>query len=816
MAITRPQGPPGSGVPLGRMGLAARLATLALVLAWPFALFGPAVLAGALLAPGDGLGYYLPVRAIAALGWLAGEPPFWNPFHFGGMPLLAAIQAGSFFPGNLPFLFLAPGPAMNATVLGAYVTAGVGAWAYAVALGLPGVAAGLAGLAFMGTGYMVAHLEHLTMLQAAGLMPWLFLAVELAGVTGQRRWALALAPLLALQLFAGYPQTTMITGLLLAPYALARVWGNGLRPGLATLGWLAGAAVLGVGLAAVQLLPTADLLAASPRGQVPYAELIDHSWPLRELPTLLFPFMYGGGLSAVAPWGAGPWRNELVGYAGLGTLVLALVGLRAAFSRLPAAAPRGPALYWALVAPIAGLLALGGQTPFYKLWAMVPGLKLARVPGRHLLELDFALAMLAALGLAWLLQARDARDRAWAAGLALAFVALPMAVVLVGLGLGRGWLAARWQAYAPTGLDVAAALAPVGAAFWGPVGLLVVTGAALALTVRRPAGAWALLAVLAVDLGLFGWHAGWRALLPPDAAVYQRPVLSDGPRTLAVADYPFLDPQRTGALRYPQTGALLGAKLVNGYEPIMPTAYARLAGKLAMGGGVGDPEVLGLDHHALDVLGTRWVRFGTEKYALAPWSRAIADHPRWDRLPDEGGVVVYTNHRALPRAWRPTRVLGRKAAAIALTLRDDPAFDPRRTALIEGDVARLPAWTPGAAWARTVAPNRLRVRTTGTGPGLVVISEAWQPGWTAQLGARALPVIKVDGLVLGVEVPAGDQVVELAYAPPGWPRALGISAAAAGLWVLAVVGAFLAARRRRRPTRPGALHDGSCLPDLRR
>ncbi len=799
--------------------LPVRTALVALVLAWPLMLFGWAIATGHVLAPGDGLGYYLPTRAIAFEAWRLGEPPFWNPFHFAGMPLLAAIQAGAFFPGNLPFGLLPPGAAMNLTVLLAYLVAGCATFAYARAIALPPVAAALTALVFMGSGYMVAHLEHLTMLQAAGLIPALFWAVERFFQRARARYALLFALLLALQLLAGYPQTTLVSGLMLAPYVLWRGLAVGQRAGLgqaaAYLGWLGLAAGLGVALAALQLLPTADLLAVSPRGRVPYGELIDHSLPVRELLTLLFPFLYGGvpnEVFQVPAWGKGPWRNELIGYVGLAPLMLAGLGLVAALgpsrpapaaSGAPAAPGAGFARYWALVGALATLLALGGQTPLYKLWAAVPGLNLLRVPGRHLLELDLALALLAGLGLAWLLAARR-EDRPRAALGAGLLIGLPLALVALGLAFFRPLLAARWQAYVPAGFDLVGALAPTQPAVWLPLLIGALAAAALAWLARDP-GPWRqalLVAVVMGDLLLFGLCQGWRALVPPPGYALGRPVLSDGPRTLALAasGYPFGEPARVRALRYPQTGALFGAKLVNGYEPIVPAHYARLVGRMAMGGLVAEPRILALGHHALDVLACRTVRLDAAIYAQPGWSDPIEAHPRWERAPGEDGVVVYTNHRALPRAWRPTRVLGRKLAAISEDLRDEPAFDPRTTALLEGPVARAPAWTPGTAWARTLTPSRIAVRTRGTGPGLVVVSEAFDPGWRAWLGPRELPVRRVDGLVIGVEVPGGDRQLELRYRPPAWDRGVAVSGGALALaigWC-----AFAAWRARRR--RPGA------------
>lgn len=781
-----------------------RLALVALVLAWPLALFGGAIATGHVLAPGDGLGYYLPVRAIAAEAWRLGELPFWNPFHFAGMPLLAAIQTGAFFPGNLPFVLLPPGAAMNLAALLAYMAAGAFTYLYARAIALPPAAAALAGLAFAGSGYMVAHLEHLTMIQAASLVPALFWAVERLASSGRLRYALAFAGLLALQLLAGYPQTTVVSGLMLAPYALWRGVAIGLPalrfgPTVQYWGWLGLGALVGVGLTALQLLPTQELLAASPRGRVPYGELIDHALPLRELATLLFPFMYGGvpgELFQVPPWGKGPWRNELMGYAGIMTLMLAALGLVAMLRS-------GFARYWALVAAAATLLALGGQTPLYELWAALPVLSLMRVPGRHLLELDFALAVLAGLGLSWLLAAR-ADDRPRAAGLAAALVLVPMALVVAGLAVGREALAARWQAYVPPGFDLLGALAPTQPNFWVPVVVGVTSAAALVWLARapKPSRQALLLLVLMADLLVFGWHQGWRKLVPPPGYALGRPVLSDAPRTLALSfsGYPYLDPARTRALRYPQTGALFGAKLVNGYEPIVPAHYARVVGRMGMGGTVAEPRVLALGHHALDVLGMRTLRLDAALFAKPAWSDPIEAHPRWDRQPDEAGVVVFANYRALPRAWRPDRVLGRTTAVVVDDLRTEVAFDPRTTALVEGGVPKAPAWTPGEAWATTVSPNRIRVRTRGTGPGLVVVSEAFDPGWRAWLGDQELPVRRVDALVLGVEVPSGDRVLELRYRPPAWERGLrisGLALGALGLWALY---ALWRARRRR----PGA------------
>src|SRR4029453_10959970 len=91
--------------------------------------FAPALLAGRVLAPpGDGILYYYPMRVHVAQVLRAGQLPLWNPYIFSGFPLMADIEAGSFYPPNVLFLIL-PGPwAMNLVAVSSYVLAALFPW----------------------------------------------------------------------------------------------------------------------------------------------------------------------------------------------------------------------------------------------------------------------------------------------------------------------------------------------------------------------------------------------------------------------------------------------------------------------------------------------------------------------------------------------------------------------------------------------------------------------------------------------------------------------------------------------------------------
>jgi hypothetical protein len=93
--------------------------------------------------------------------------------------------------------------------------------------------------------------------------------------------------------------------------------------------------------------------------------------------------------------------------------------------------------------------------------------------------------------------------------------------------------------------------------------------------------------------------------------------------------------------------------------------------------------------------------------------------------------------------------------------------------------------------ARTGA-GRWRIGVDGAQPALVVVAEAWFPGWKARVDGRAAPVVEADGGFVGVPVDAGPHQITLEYKRPA-------SALGGRLVTLAtlVILAGAAVRRRR-------------------
>ncbi len=413
-------------------------------------------LAGRVLAGGDMFTYFYPYWAEATRAVRAGRLPLWNPYLFMGAPLLANSQVGFFYPLNwLLWLLLPAHRSVHATIL---LHLGLGAlngylWGRrSLRLGRPGAWA--VGAIWTLGGYLGAQIEHVNQLQGLAWLPLMLMLYDRAAPrTGRSRLLPfgALGGVVGLVLLAGHTQTAFIALVGLALYGLgpllgrmARRWASRWRDdrrfawpperwrrGLARrTALLIGVAVLGAALAAIQLIPTAELVRYSVRaGGLPFNERVSFSLPPLYLARALLP----GFWEAVVPE-----RIEYVAYVGVAGLALAWIGLwrgtrRPSARTVPDADARtGPAAVIFLAG--SGLfLALGLYNPLYLLLArFLPGFAHFRVPARWLTLYALGMAALAGWGADALFRRGARVGRRAALGFAGALV------VLVGWAVATG------------------------------------------------------------------------------------------------------------------------------------------------------------------------------------------------------------------------------------------------------------------------------------------------------------------------------------------------------------------------------------------
>jgi hypothetical protein len=589
-------------------------AALAVSLA-PVLYFLPAVLNGSVLCPDDGTIFNTPLRVAAAEVALGGSLPLWNPYIFGGMPLLASAQGGLLFPPNWFYLAFAPQAATNLMVVSSYVVAALGAYLYARRAGASVGGAFVTSLAWQWGGFLVGQIGHIGVVQTAACLPWVLWALDGYALTGRRGWGVALAALVALQTFAGHQQTLVYALILASAYAAAGAFAQPRETRARYLRTLLFVAA-GVLVAAVQILPTFELLRNSPRSDATYDFFTSFSLEPGMLLTFLAPYVAGGGDGRLfrAPYVGPPYYGEMAGY--VGTLGLMLAVCAVVFRR------DARTKFWAAVALVCLLLALGRYAPLglYKLIYHVPVLNLFRVPARHLMEAEFALAVLAGRGLTALASVRGARG---ALGRVAAIGAVVFGLTLAAVTWGRPEdfkLARR----APVALMRAPELF---------VPLLVACASAWALWAfarGRRGGCVLLVGLLALDLAVWGQSSGWWFSSPkaggelwrePEPAAIVRAKAGANPAAYRILTAPHafdpavapVPPSVSHAPEWtlwtqPDVYMMHGVPNAAGYDGFGLARYSRLAGEMKVWGELTDPETsLRGESREIDLLNVRYL-----------------------------------------------------------------------------------------------------------------------------------------------------------------------------------------------------------------
>src|SRR5205814_4212894 len=156
--------------------------------------------------------------------------------------------------------------------------------------------------------------------------PWIVYGYELV-LERLTPWRLLVpSAAVALAVFSGHSQILFMDLLVLAVYVVARTFlGRPDRP--VRSGAVAVLVVAtGLGLSAVQLLPTVLVARSSIRHSLPYADAMSFSLPVGQLPMLVFPYLFGKTLPGgpyASTYGGVFSLTELSGYPGMALLVLA-------------------------------------------------------------------------------------------------------------------------------------------------------------------------------------------------------------------------------------------------------------------------------------------------------------------------------------------------------------------------------------------------------------------------------------------------------------------------------------------------------------
>ncbi len=592
-------------------------------------------------------------------------------------------------------------------------------------------------------------------------------------------WAAGRAPLWNPDLMAGVPLLADGQSAALYPPALLelvlpeasaqdlRVWLHLVAAGVgaALLAWLLGASTAG-GLVAGGVA----MLSAFPVCRA----LHPHAWVYAWTPWLAWALVRlargrGGVLTVALPWAAmllaGHPQTAVHGGLFAGLVAAATLRDRRAWGR----ALLGMAL--------GALLAAPALLPFAE--------QLARSATLHA-RTGTRLPLDALLTIAWPDPFGHPARGDWAGEGAHLESNLHVGLLAIGLALyglraraGRWWMGGAALALAVAlGLPLLFFVPANHARLGGFAGLAVAVAAGLALPRRR--WAWALAGLLMAEL-LWARRSD-QGMMTAEAA--RAPM---APWAHALAD--LQGDGRVSGLGWaiqPDTGMLAGLRDLRGYELPVSTESERLMAAL-------DPAlqrpwfpISRFGEHNRGLLA-----FGAVRYlaVVAGDEQAEASVDGLRELTGlDAPLRLFELDPEAPRAW----------LAFSLELAQDQQRALQRIADVDAARRRPPVVAQDAmdpalvqlqaasAWRAIELvsldepyPELQRIAVETTRPALLVVADAWSPGWQATLDGEPAELLAVAGSFRGVVVPPGAHSVELRYRPRGW--LLGLWGFAGGL-----------------------------------
>ena len=717
-----------------------------------------------------------PYREFLASEWRLGRFSRWMPGLYNGLPLFAESQAGYLHP--LKFLlypWLPTWQALNLDTVGSIALTGLAMYGW-MRRHL-GRSASLTAAAVFGlSGFVWAHLIHTSMNNALISVPLVFWAIEVSWDGGRVR-GLALGGLaLACQVFAGHLQDTILTIGALGLYTVYRAaTARTGRGRLTVVGFAAGLVLMGVAVAAVQWVPSKNLLDRSPRvGGLTWEQITYGSWSPELLPTLVVREAYGT-LARDTDWMDGYYPyHEMNAYLGLIALSLAVIGAGAWRDRWVG--------FWVLLAGVGGVFMLGRYTALFDFMNLVPVVGSSRIPVRYHLWVSLAVAVLAAVGVDRLARPGRVRLRGavgFAAVLVVASLLIAAPRYIPAWTEARRWNTPEYHEHFQwLGRELTIAI--------GRTTLLVGLAWACASAASRQVLAsrrarWAAVLPILILLDLFGSH--WFDVPTIDPTYWTVPPASVArikadPTTIRVygvaeraaaepgfASRPvnFFEVRDTLGWSLPP---VWGLKSATGLTPLYPR------------------RVLTFHEHANPLT----TRYDVEGVTHLLTGQAIPGFT--GRTESAGSAVIHRLPTAQPRArlmGQPVYVADEVAAGRAL---DELGVAIHDRLIVEDPDRPVPLGAIPTGSARIVVddPERveLDVELTGTTRGYLVLADTFDPGWSCLVSGESRPIRPAFAAFRAVALTPGQHRVVFTYEPAGFRAGLGLSVAGLILVVFAV------------------------------
>lgn len=369
----------------------------------------------------------IPAKEIYRQALLENRLSLWTNKIYSGYPLLAEGQVGALFPPHiLLFRLLDTLTALRVLFIATFLFGGLGVYIFLknkVSL----VACLFAAITFLFSGFFVEHIQHINILEVVALFPWLLWVMERYLSERKIKYLFFTTVLVASQVFLGSIQMVFYNLFFLGLFIIflyLRAFAQNYhqfeaaekkkKRALFDFGDLlnflrlnsviAFFLILGVLLAAVQILPSYELRAFSNRAdsyKIDYTPGPSHVssfyYPISFLWLFVDPFYFGNPAQGFYSKIPGAYYHETMSYVGILPLFFSVVAIIFLFRK------KSEVGFFLLIAIFAALLSFGYQTPFVRVLTL-PGFNNFRVPARLMFYVVFSIVVLSAFGFDFILK----------------------------------------------------------------------------------------------------------------------------------------------------------------------------------------------------------------------------------------------------------------------------------------------------------------------------------------------------------------------------------------------------------------------------
>ncbi|MBI1911496.1 MAG: YfhO family protein [Deltaproteobacteria bacterium] len=771
------------------------------------------VLSGSrILSERDLAGFFIPPRLLWVEAIKAGELPLWNPYSFGGHPLLATLQPGIFYPVNIIFLALPFDLAFNWSIIIHFFLAGAFTFLLLRELKASYAASLISAVAFMLSGYLFSVHNVMSTLFSVAWVPLLIL-LYLRALTRASVFYSVMTGLVLAVMFTGGGIEVLFgsLGLLFLLSLSPQIFFNedkSSTPIIKRLGLFVVSIAVFLSISAVQLLPFLELANQSTRAEgLSFFEATIWSFDIKDFIQFFIPDIYGIGISEEKYWLNQSWLKTV--YIGVIPFMLSVFFF---------VKSKRKALPFIFTAVIFLVLAMGKNSLFYHyLYSYFPFFNKFRYPVKFLFVFFLFTSIAAGFGFDNLIKGIKEKD------ILIKRIILAMLAVATISAISFGLM----DFY---GTEIRAALIRGGLDYpefnYADINIFNTKRALFFLTVFplviyaglkkerfRKALPYAVVAILSIDL--FFAHEGYYISTPSNEYHSKSEAMEFLSKDKGLYRI-FVTPKTFNAsVEIPQTkafekvrkmGLSLDKEKLNGYN---------------------------IEHHIFDIYGLEVMRRGdfTAVYELMATQKtpdatnilqmlnvkyvlsipeinskefALRKIIGTDKVTDEfeklKTLKIYENLNYLPRFFLVDdyRVI-KKPEEYVKTI-PDKNFTPASAALLEEEPEFLKSLdksgsVQGKIEVLDYRNNSITLKAASSEPALLIAGESYYPGWKVLVDGVETKILKANYVMRGVLLSRGQHEVRFVYCPLSFKIGAYISSATALLLVAA--GVFLSIRKKR-------------------